>query len=175
MRTARLIIGAAFVLVLALASATTAAAYPITWDFTVTATSGPLIGTSASGSFSYDSSLAVPNAFYDATSLLTALSFTWDGITYNQTAANTGSLLFDSTGDLFSAAFGSDCSAGSCVTESNVEGWLIAMDGNVFGYGGNAGGIGAVTFTLAPEPSTLSFLTLGGLALAAVRRKQRRG
>ena len=72
----------------------------ITYSFRVTATDGPLAGATANGSFSYDSSIVAPNVTLSATGLLTSLSFTWHGITYDATTANTGFLSFDSAGQL---------------------------------------------------------------------------
>src|SRR5215472_15642660 len=87
-------------------------ASPITYDFTVTATSGPLSGTIEHGTFSYDSSSIVPGGINQAAGLLTGLSFVWNGISYDQTTANTGDLRFDASGHLTEALFGTDCSAG---------------------------------------------------------------
>jgi hypothetical protein len=69
----------------------------ITYDFTVTATSGPLEGAVAHGTFSYDSSSIVPGNFNVATGLLTSLSFSWNGVAYTQATANTGFLGFDAS------------------------------------------------------------------------------
>ena len=52
-----------------LALAATARPTPITTTFTVTATDGPLAGTVAPGSFTYDSSIVVPGAQIAATGL----------------------------------------------------------------------------------------------------------
>lgn len=57
-------------------------ATPITVDFSVTATTGPLSGTTANGTLTFDSSTipgSLPGAV-DATGLLTDLNFTWNGI-----------------------------------------------------------------------------------------------
>jgi hypothetical protein len=52
-----------------------AKATPITYDFTVTGTSGSLNGTVSRGSFSYYSSSIGPGGGEDATGFLTGLSF----------------------------------------------------------------------------------------------------
>src|SRR5581483_5044614 len=95
------------------------------YDFTVTATSGPLDGVSASGSFTYDDVIAPPGGGpLLATGLLSDLSFAWNSIVYDATSANTGGLFFAADGSLSAFFFGSDCTAGVCATRgSNV--WSI--------------------------------------------------
>jgi hypothetical protein len=55
----------------------------VTYDFTVTATSGPLSGEVANGSFTFNSSI-IPagGGVVPASGLLTDLSFTWDKVPY---------------------------------------------------------------------------------------------
>jgi hypothetical protein len=89
-------------------------AAPITYSFSVTATSGLLVGTTEIGNFTYDSSSVVPNGVNKNIGLLTALNFTWNGIAYDETTANTGFLIFDPAGNLSSGSFGTDCGPGSC-------------------------------------------------------------
>jgi len=71
----------------------------IMYDFRVDATSGVLSGDTASGNFTFDSG-TIPSGggTVGATNLLTALSFRWDGITYNASTANTGWLTFNARG-----------------------------------------------------------------------------
>jgi hypothetical protein len=150
-------------------------ATPITIPFYVTATSGPLNGTIETGSFTYDSSSMVPGGgLNNNTGLLTALNFTWDGITYNQTTANTGSLGFDAAG-LQSALFGNDCFAGGCQfatipPASPKELWVVIYP-TEFDYEiGATGATGTGTVTpgippTVPEPPTLTLL---GAALAGL-------
>jgi hypothetical protein len=83
---------------LTLTAAVNTDASPITFSFSVTATSGPLDGITENGTFTYDSSSIIPGGANDNVGLLTDLNFTWNGITYNQTTANTGFLAFDSSG-----------------------------------------------------------------------------
>ena len=100
----------------------------VNYTFTVTATSGPLAGTTATGTFSYDTSSIVPGGTNANTGLLTALNFTWDGITYNQTTANTGFLEFDTTGALTQDLFGNNCfPGGSCAAVPPFEQWLVSF------------------------------------------------
>ena len=73
-------------------------ATPITQLFSVTATTGPLIGQSSSGQFAYDSG-SIPlggSGSVEGTNLLTDLDFFWHGITYTEATANTGFLTFAS-------------------------------------------------------------------------------
>lgn len=90
---------------LVLAWAPRAEASLIEYDFTATVTSGPL-APEAVDAFAYDSSSIVPGGANLATGLLTELSFTLNGITYDATTANTGGLVFNSAGDLTEALLG---------------------------------------------------------------------
>jgi hypothetical protein len=55
----------------------------VTYDFTVTATSGPLNGDVANGSFTFNSSsIPAGGGVVAASGLLTDLSFTWDNVPY---------------------------------------------------------------------------------------------
>jgi PEP-CTERM motif len=163
-----------------LASIPRAEASLITYNFSVTATSGPLSGTTAPGTFTYDSSSIVLGGSNDSTGLLTALNFTWDGILYDQTTANTGFLVFDATGTLTTASFGNNCIAGACTANAAFEQWYIVTGTSQFKYA--MSGVpsifdGTETASLAkvPEPSTLVLLSAGfGALLLAGLRKQRR-
>src|SRR5262249_16349568 len=102
---------------------------PVTYDFTVTATNGPLSGTVADGSFTFNGSLA-PSGGGALTEpgLFSSLSFTWDGVTYDASAANTGDLVFNASGGLIFAEFGNDCSSAPCsaVSMPGSKDWLVA-------------------------------------------------
>ena len=158
-----------------------AQATPVTWDFTVTATNGPLVGVSSTGTFTYDTSIIPPGGgSVGATNLLTSLHFVWDGFTYNQTTANTGSLGFDSTGALLSFDFGTNCTAGGCGVTSGMEQWEVG--GTVFTVtGGFAYALantplgqfeGNIKLTqVIPEPASLAMLGVGVIGLGLIRRR----
>ena len=80
------LLAAAVGLALTIAMMPEAEASPVTYSFSVTATTGTLSGTTALGTFTYDTSSIVPGGgFKDGTVLLTDLAFTWHGIAYNET------------------------------------------------------------------------------------------
>jgi hypothetical protein len=163
-----------------------AQAFPITYDFTVTGTTGPLAGTVAHGSFSYDSSsILPPPQINNQTGLLTSLSFTWNGVHYTQATANTGSLGFDARRNLTSTRFGTNCTAGGCNNNPALNDDQFSVDyfgpsSNFFIY--TVPGMtafpadlfdGTVTIALAPEPASLTLLAMGIAGLGLVLRTRR--
>jgi hypothetical protein len=162
--------------------AAVANAFPITYDFTATGTTGPLAGTVAHGTFSYDSSIVTPGPNITP-GLLTALRFSWNGVAYNQTTANTGFLAFDAGGNLVDAIFGTiaNCGAGFCVVdpvganEIAVEvrpGHFSTFDYTVPGDTTTVF-FGTTTAALAipaPEPTTIALLGLGCVLVGVARR-----
>jgi hypothetical protein len=170
-------------LALSLMAPSVASASPITYDFSATATDGPLSGTTERGTFSYDSGSIVPGGGQNAgAGLLTALSFSWNGIAYDQTTANTGFIDFDASGNLVRAAFGTDC-AGACIVLPSSNAWAFNLSPPggplefFYTLPGNAGLFeGSATAALAvptPEPNTLALLGIG-CALVGVARRSRR-
>lgn len=167
----------AFVLALSLLLAPAIAqAAPITYDFSVTATTGPLAGATSSGTFTFDSSI-IPagGGTVNQTGLLTDLNFTWNGIVYDETTANTGGLTFAANGSLSSELFGNHCFAGGCLINSGTNDW--AMLGQVFFYA-SGGGSAVVSLAAAPtpvpEPASMSLLGLGLVGGAVARARRRR-
>ena len=85
--------------VLAAAAAVSSSAAPITYEFSVTATSGPLVDVTARGTFTFDSGIIVPGTAI-STGLLTDFDFTWNGIVYNESSANAGFRVLNGGGEL---------------------------------------------------------------------------
>jgi len=164
-----------FAAVGAFVSMSQAEASPVNYSFSVTGISGPLDGVTEKGTFSYDTSSIVPGGENLNTGLLTALDFTWDGIHYDQTTANTGFLSFDSAGALTSELFGNTCSP-ACVVAAGHEEWFLEFPGFTYSVSGaETIFFGSVTQALVvAEPSSLALLSVG-LALlgTALRRKAR--
>ena len=156
-------------------------ATPVTYDFTVNIPTGPLAGTNEKGSFSYDSSSITPGAENDTFGLLTALNFTFNGIAYNASTANTGFLTFDSAGNLTEFVFGTWCDdPGSCATGPYRNDWYATSFAGIW-YGvldSDQVFTGELTWALAPasvpEPGTLGLFGLGALVIGAFARRRRR-
>jgi hypothetical protein len=147
-------------------------ALPISYAFTIDVTSGPLAGDISSGTFAFDSSSVTPGGFNKQTGLLTALSFDFNGVAYDQTTVNTGFLFFDPSGALEGFCFGNDVVAGAC----NFGRGDITISSQSFGYDSDTGAVstGTAIFSAAPapEPASLALLALGlpALLLVCVRR-----
>ncbi len=172
---------------LALAAAVAAISYvpaaqaaPVNYNFAVNVTSGPLINKVENGSFSYDSSIAVPGSFDSAFGLLTAFNFTFNGITYNANTANTGLLGFDAAGQLTSFDISSSCISLGCTFPSGTDNFSLFAGPAGFTYSTatfNDFGTGDVTFALAgvsvPEPGALGLFGFGLLLLGGVAVRRR--
>lgn len=162
------------------ATAPSAQAALLTYDFTVTATSGALIGESSNGSFSFDESI-IPSVIPDggvsvgAEGLLADLEFVWNGITYDETSANTGFFIFR-PGRVFDACFGNNAGAGGCAVGALTNEWYVSLysiGGGQFAYATPESfiGEGTVTYKRVPEPSILALIGTGIAGLFATRSR----
>ena len=146
-------------------------------DFGVMATSGPLTGVIARGYGIFDSSVApAGGGTVLQTGLFQDFSFTWNGISYDETSANTGGLRFDALGALTNFLLGSNCGAGFCTVSSSSSDITVTGRSFVYGYGRGIGyGVTKwrTTSIAVPEPNTLTLLGLGLFAVGLARRKVR--
>src|SRR5262245_38816806 len=165
----------------------------ITYDFTVSAFSGPLAGVVAMGSFSFDETLvpASENGIVSAQGLLSEFSFTWNGIAFDALTANTGSLAFSPSGTPLSGfVFGNSCDGGgqfppnTCVVRNFTNDWRISSQfGITYALPDVAGQFGggpenSTTFErrpeAVPEPVTVALLGSGFALLASVGWRRHR-
>lgn len=164
-------------------------ATPISYNFTVDVISGPLSGTSSTGTFSYDNSSVVSGGSNQQLGLLTALDFTFNGTTYNAGNANTGWLAFDSAGNLTAFVFGNSCSVydpsqpENCGVIAGTDQWFVFPGLDGFGYTTlttNDFFTGNVTYARAAslpvlEPDALGLFGFGAfmiIGLSAGRRRR---
>jgi hypothetical protein len=162
-----------------LCAAGAAHAVPVTYDFSVTATSGSLAGNTSNGYFTYDDSI-VPTGggFLSAADLLTDFSFIWNSTAYDESTVNSLFLQFAADGALTFGIFGSNCSGGTCRAGSARSDWFAVIQTiNYFVYSTtspNSSGLGTLTFerrtASVPEPGTLALLGIG-LAGCVVSRR----
>lgn len=162
-----------------------AKAAPVTYDFTANGgPSGPLAGEASSGSFTFDDSI-IPSGGgeVDQANVFTDLTFTWNGIGYTESTANTGRLTFDSSGALVPMFFfGNLCAAGVCSVHQGLNEWFfeVADEGVFFEYGvpglvGIQTGSGSYSLrqSSVPEPGSVALLGIAFAGMAFGRRHKR--
>ncbi|MGA9369598.1 MAG: hypothetical protein WBV35_19220 [Steroidobacteraceae bacterium] len=179
-----------FLVVALLADPIAAHSTPVRYDFYVSGgASGPLAGQTASGTFTFDSSIiAAGGGVVNQTGLLTDLAFTWGGFSYDALTANTGAMTFGSGGGdpLSSTTFGTNCDAGGCQAQSDSAQtrpqWYLQVYANspgffVYAVYGDSEDLftGAATFAPVPvpEPPPLTLFSIGLVALFLGERWRR--
>ena len=153
--------------------ATAAGATPITYNFEVTVTTGPLAPDVVTGTFTFDSSI-IPSGGggVPLSGLLTDLAFQWNGTAYTEATANTGFLNFDAAGGLTGYAFGNNCAPSFCAVFGGNDQWYASNGEFVYSLPRQPIFFNTVVLTqvTAPEPASLMLISLGVVG-ALVRRR----
>jgi len=161
----------------------------VTYDFTVTGTSGPDTGDVASGTLSFDNSiLSGPSGFIDGPQL-SQFNFSWDGVNYNQSTANTGELSTYPAGYLSSLLICGSFSSPTCPMTAGTHNFSLSLGIDYTASGTVYSGTfeyaspsstqnffdGTVVWGPAPVPLPATiWLMLGGLgAFGALAQKKR--
>jgi hypothetical protein len=161
-----------------LAGTSASEASPLTYDFSVTGISGPDAGVTAQGSFTIDSNIVVDDGQAEGNHLLSALNFTWDGVTYSAQTMNTGGLDWYADGSFRLAIFGTDCETAACLLTG--PGIITYAYGSPMSFVYNVGDseyFGTATAPVlvsssVPEPATLGLAYFGFIGLGFMRRRR---
>jgi hypothetical protein len=176
-------LGRAFFLACLAMSAGSAFADDETYIFTINWQSGSLMGSSSSGSLSFDDALAVPDATYTGAGILSSFSLTIGSTFYGLANVTTGFLWFDANADLRLLSVGTDCGPGFCSvnpTEPNTFYLVYDPQSQLDRFYAVSGppnaeqsyGVGDFQAAAVPEPSALLLLAAGGGLLAWRRRRK---
>lgn len=180
--------GAAFAFGLAVAFGMPAAATALTYDFTATASGGPLSGDIFNGVFTVD-----PSVVAAGSGTIAIASFTFLGSTYTGSDAAFSSLptgFFDGSGNATGiGGFSVLSTARASAIGDSADGRPMPSPASSFSFGYNFGygtdPAGGETFTggqvsgaqvsaaAVPEPASLALLGVGMLGLATTRKRLR--
>ncbi len=175
-------VGRAIALVTLLACTLSLRAEPISYEFDLTITAGPLTGENYSGSFSFDSGLVVPGSTIFGTDLFGSLSFVFHGVTYSASNTDLVELQWDAAGELSDFVIGTDCAgAAGCDIVNGSESWAMLPSAFAYAIVGDANSYisDGPTFRRvlppsgAPEPGSLALLIGAAIAGLQVQRRHK--
>ena len=168
-----------------LALSASASARTQDYVFTLNWYSGPLAGSTSTGSLSFDNALAIPNSEYLGPNTLTTFMANVGGRDYGLGDVETGFLVFGQAGELRLLGVGTDCSPRSCrSTPGNPGSFYLVYDSQsrldtleaVAGPPDVTQSIANGAFAAAPvpEPSALGLFMAGAVMFLVGRRKAAR-